>query len=220
MASLKELVYELMGARGETDNHILYNRIKRLLIENRATAIRRDIARNGVSDEYVQYCPIELIKVNAADIPNGNDTAKVLRSKNRIPSPVRIQNNTPFLYVGTKDLSIPFVYVSSYATAIRMRNTDYFKHITLYAYTNKYIYVYSNDNNIKEISVGSPFINPHLIDDSNSTYTKEYVDDEDEFLLPEDMLLEIKSIILKTDLAIKIEDDGAVKIDKDNEVGQ
>ena len=59
-----------------------------------------------------------------------------------------------------------------------------------------------------------------MIDDSNSTYTKEYVDDEDEFLLPEDMLLEIKSIILKTDLAIKIEDDGAVKIDKDNEVGQ
>ena len=215
MASIKEIATEIVEALGQVDNVPLYNRVKRLIIEGRAELIRRDVTKSGIDDDYIQYVPINMIKVPSIDLPevSPNLCGSVLRSKNRIPTTVRIANNTPFMYVGTSDRGYPYVYATNATGISRMRNSRYFTNVTMYCFVNGYIYVYSNDNNIASITIGHPFVNPHLIDDSNSTFNKEYVEDTDEFLIPEDMLRELKAIIFKTDFAIAITDDREVSID-------
>jgi len=215
MASIKEIATEIIEALGQVDNTPLYNRVKRLIIEGRAELIRRDVRKTGIDDDYIQYVSVNMIKVPSIDLPNvsTNVCGSVLRTKNRIPSTVRVANNTPFMYVGTSDRAYPYVYVSNATGVTRMRNSKYFVNVIMYCFVNGYIYIYATDNNIANITIGHPFINPHLIDDSNSTFNKEYVEDTDEFLIPEDMLRELKAIIFKTDFAIAVTDDREVSID-------
>lgn len=135
---------------------------------------------------------------------------KILRSKQRVPRPTRLDNNLPFLSVRTtgvrNPIEIPFV---------KEAGSKYYRHLPgmcksiSYDYINQYIYLDVTKNtdfiNLGSIIVESPFEYPTIIDDEETVYSgiqEEHFDGnktytaDDEFMISEDMIYDIKKLVL------------------------
>lgn len=176
----------------------------------RATLIRRDVARNGMSDEFLQRFYFNLVKVDKADACNFNLDCLILRSEFEIPAPIRLNNDILFKFVGSVDgkawtyteyEEVPYVAYNKF-TAKEIR----------YTWVNKYFYIFGNTK-LKKGAVQAPWADPSLINtscDSASCYS-----DDSEFPISADMLQQIVDGILTREFRIMNPKDNEVQIDTD-----
>ena len=209
MASIAQLVSEFAHSLGQPNNQALRNNIKSLIIHTRAEVIRRSYENHNYIDKgLTQRYRVSLISVNDGDIelPDGVSVDKIKRTAQKVQRPVRLTNNLPFDRVSTvgykTNREIPFIK----ETVARFRGSlPGMCGAISYDYINDYIYIYPASNNkalnLGAIVIESAFEHPNqIILENGDADELDVALDDNEWVLSEDMVGQIKEIIYKRDL--------------------
>lgn len=211
MASIAQLVSEMAHAVRQPNNKALRENLKLLIIQTRNEIIRRSYENHGYVDKILtQRFKVSLTTVNDGDIQlpeeyDDYDITKIKRTLQRVPRPVRLTNNLPFDRVSSAGFKTnrEFPYIKE--TSARFRSAvPGLCGMPCYDYINEYIYIFPVDEKpfeLDKIVIESSFEHPNEIALINGTLTEEDMWlDENEYLLSEDMIGQIKEIIYKRDL--------------------
>ena len=211
MASIAQLVSEMAHAVRQPNNKALRENLKLLIIQTRNEVIRRSYENHGYVDKILtQRFKVSLTTVNDGDIQlpeeyDDYDITKIKRTLQRVPRPVRLTNNLPFYRVSSAGFKTnrEFPYIKE--TSARFRSAvPGLCGMPCYDYINEYIYIFPVDNKpfeLDKIVIESAFEHPNEISLINGTETPDSIWlDENEYLLSEDMIGQIKEIIYKRDL--------------------
>ena len=211
MASIAMLVSELAHSLKQPNNKSLRENIKLLIIHTRNEVIRRSFENHGFVDKgLVQRFKVSLTDVYDGEIelPEGMediDVTLIKRSCQKVPTPVRLTNNLPFDRVSSvgyrSSREFPFIK----ETSARFRSSvPGLCGMPCYDYINGYIYIFPADNKafeLEKIIIESAFEHPTEIQIANKEVDNmDVLMEENEFLLSEDMIGQIKDIIYKRDL--------------------
>ena len=211
MASIAQLVSEMAHAVRQPNNKALRENLKLLIIQTRNEIIRRSYENHGYVDKILtQRFKVSLTTVNDGDIqlPEGYedvDMEQVKRTLQKVPRPVRFTNNLPFDRVSSAGFKTnrEFPYIKE--TSARFRSAvPGLCGMPCYDYINEYIYIFPVDCKsfeLDKIIIESAFEHPNEISLINGTETPESIWlDENEYLLSEDMIGQLKEIIYKREL--------------------
>ena len=211
MASIAMLVSEFAHSLKQPNNKSLRENIKLLIIHTRNEVIRRSFENHGFVDKgLVQRFKVSLTDVYDGEIelPEGMediDVTLIKRSCQKVPTPVRLTNNLPFDRVSSvgyrSSREVPFIK----ETSARFRSSvPGLCGMPCYDYINGYIYIFPADNKafeLEKIIIESAFEHPTEIQIANNEVDNmDVLMEENEFLLSEDMIGQIKDIIYKRDL--------------------
>ena len=211
MASIAALVSEMAHSVGRPNNKALRENLKLLILQTRNEVIRRSYENHMYVDKILtqRFC-VSLIDVNDGDIKLPEDIddsviTKIKRTKQLVPRPVRLTNNLPFDRVSSVGFKTnrEFPYIKE--TSARFRSAvPGLCGMPCYDYINEYIYLFPVDGksiDIDKLIIESAFEHPNEIALINGTETPESTWlDENEYLLSEDMIGQLKEIIYKRDL--------------------
>lgn len=215
MASLSMLVSEFAHSLGQPNNKALKENIKLLIIHTRNEIIRRSYENHS----YVDKVLTQRFKVSLTDVNDGEvvlpeefadlDITKLKRTTQKVPKPVRLVNNLPFDRVSTVGVANSKVFPYIKETTARFRHfVPGLQGITCYDYINGYIYLFPSNNRqvlISTICIEGAFENPNEILQTNNDVDEfDLLNDDNEWLLSEDMIGQIKDIIYKRDLLSQI----------------
>jgi len=213
MATLNGIAENIAYALGEQFNDTLRQSIKDSIVDYRAMLIRQDLDNNPLSyTDYLQSFCIELETVNKSECDGLQVKESILKSKQKIPKPLRIKNNgrINFKFVGSVDRSISLTF----ATGYELQYLEYLAfqdNVIYYTIINGYLYVL---NNLKlcKLLIEEVVADPRNIDDCD--FPTVFPDDID-FPIPEDMLVKIKELI-KRQYSTPVTDGEEVEIAKDD----
>ena len=211
MASIAQLVSEMAHAVRQPNNKALRENLKLLIIQTRNEIIRRSYENHGYVDKILtQRFKVSLTTVNDGDIQlpdeyDDYDITKIKKTLQKVPRPVRLTNNLPFDRVSSAGFKTnrEFPYIKE--TSARFRSAvPGLCGMPCYDYINEYIYIFPVDNKpfeLDKIIIESAFEHPNEVALTNGTLTEEDMWlDENEYLLSEDMIGQLKEIIYKRDL--------------------
>lgn len=205
------LVSEFAHSLKQPNNKVLRENIKLLIVHTRNELIRRSFENHG----YVDRGLVQRFKVNLTDIYDGEielpegmediDVALIKRSCQKVPKPVRLTNNLPFDRVSSVGYRTSREFPFIKETSARFRNSvPGLCGMPCYDYINGYIYIFPADNKafeLEKIIIESAFERPTEIQIANNEIdSMDALMEENEFLLSEDMIGQIKDIIYKRDL--------------------
>ena len=211
MASISQLVSEFAHTLGEPNNKPLREHIKLIVAQTRNEVIRRSYENHGYVDRVlVQRYKVSLTDVNDGEIelPEGYedyDITKIKRTLQQVPRPVRLTNNLPFDRVSSVGFKTNREFPFIKETSARFRSAvPGLCAMPCYDYINGFIYLFPADNksiDINKIVIESAFEHPTIIEiDNGLVDTMDLLDESNEWLLSEDMIGQIKEIILKRGL--------------------
>lgn len=208
MSSIAQLVSEIAHSVKQPNSVPVRRAIKLSIIHARNNLIRKSFSNHNYSDKVLQ----QRFRVSLIDVPDGDVygsegiiTNTVKRTANKVPRPVRLTNNLPFHSVRTVGVINPheIAFVKE-ASAKFYNSLPGMCPVITYDYINEYIYVNIQKgsvlNNLGAIVIESIFEYPHIIETETVEGKLDInaIDDNDEFLLPEDMIDAIKQIVLET----------------------
>ena len=209
MSSINQLVSEIAHIAQAPNNVPLRRSIRQEIIHYRNELIRKSYNNHSISDKVLQQKFVAtLIDIPDVDIEEAKDLKLPLikRTSQKVPRPTRLPINLPFHSVRT--LGSVNVYEIPFTKEASVRFNKYLPgmcNTIAYDYINEYIYLFPPAND-KPISIGaivieSSFEQPNQIADINGELTFENkIYDDNEWLLSEDMVGQIKDIIFKRDL--------------------
>lgn len=211
MASIAQLVSEFAHTLGEPNNKPLREHIKLVIAQTRNEVIRRSFENHGYVDRVLtQRYKVSLTEINDGEIelPEGydeSDITKIKRTLQQVPRPVRLTNNLPFDRVSSVGFKTNREFPFIKETSARFRSAVPGLCATpCYDYINGFIYLFPADNKpimLNKIIIESAFEHPTMIEIDNGLVSDEQIFDEsNEWLLSEDMIGQIKEIILKRGL--------------------
>lgn len=226
MASIAALVSEMAHSIGKPNNKALRENIKLLILQTRNEVIRRSYENHSYVDKgLTQRFSVSLVDVLDGDInlPEDVDTTditRIKRTKHVVPRPVRLVNNLPFDRVSTagfkNNREIPFIKETS---ARFSASVPGLLGMARYDYINGYIYIFpicAKPINFNKIVIESAFEHPNPIDIKNGVATEwDVMMDENEYLLSEDMIGQIKEIIYKRDLLQTVRETNEHSVNRD-----
>lgn len=208
MSSIAQLVSEIAHSVKQPNSVPVRRAIKLSIIHARNNLIRKSFSNHNYSDKVLQ----QRFRISLIDVPDGDIygsegiiTNTVKRTANKVPRPVRLTNNLPFHSVRTVGVTNPheIAFVKE-ASAKFYNSLPGMCPVITYDYINEYIYVNIQKgsvlNNLDAIVIESIFEYPHIIETETVEGKLDInaIDDNDEFLLPEDMIDAIKQIVLET----------------------
>ena len=192
MATINQLVSQLANSLKQPNSVPVRKALRLEIIQTRNMLIRQSFEHHNYVDKGLQQ-KFQL-EIEVFD-------GKII-TLNKVPKPVRLTNNNPFhsiTYIKDNNIfNIPY---------IKEDNNKFYKNlpgminIPSYDYINGYIYLSNiNINDISTIFVESVFEIPQIfeLDEEVSENNIKLINDDDEFLLPEDMISNLKKIILET----------------------
>ena len=208
MSSIAQLISEIAHSVKQPNSVPVRRAIKLSIIHARNNLIRKSFSNHNYSDKVLQ----QRFRVSLIDVPDGDVygsegiiTNTIKRTANKVPRPVRLTNNLPFHSVRTVGVTNPheIAFVKE-ASAKFYNSLPGMCPVITYDYINEYIYVNIQKgsvlNNLGAIVIESIFEYPHIIETETVEGKLDInaIDDNDEFLLPEDMIDAIKQIVLET----------------------
>ena len=211
MASIAQLVSEFAHTLGEPNNFGLKQHIKLIVAQTRNEVIRRSFENHGYVDRVLVQCyKVSLTDVNDGEIelPEGyddSDITKIKRTLQKVPRPVRLTNNLPFDRVSSVGFKTNREFPFIKETSARFRSAvPGLCAMPCYDYINGFIYLFPSDNRaltLNKIVIESAFEHPTSIEiDNGQVDALDLLDESNEWLLSEDMIGQIKEIILKRGL--------------------
>ena len=232
MASINQLISEIAHAVGDPNNVALRRNIRYAIIHTRNELIRKSHENHHFVDKGLQ----QRFRISLIDIPDGDlrgtdylRLPAIKRTANKVPKPVRFISGLPFQSVRTAGYDNAEIGFAKEASAKFYHHLAGFCNAPVYDYINGYLYFFCHDvdwfKNIENIIIESVFEQPHLIPEeisdekTSNEETSDYKDnetlyDDDEFLLPEDMIGAIKDIIFKRNLLNVPRESNDVSMDK------
>lgn len=211
MASLNQLISEIAHSVRMPNNTALRENLKLLIIQTRNEVIRRSYENHAYVDKILtQRFKVSLSSVYDGDIqlPEGYEDLnidKIKRTTQKVPRPVRLTNNLPFDRVSTTGFRTNREFPFIKETSARFRSAvPGLCAMPCYDYINEYIYLFPAEGkslDINAIIIESAFEHPNEVSLVNGTETlSDVLFDDNEYLLSEDMIGQIKEIIYKRDL--------------------
>ena len=211
MASIGQLVSEFAHTLGEPNNKPLRQHIKLVIAQTRNEVIRRSFENHGYVDRVLtQRYKVSLTEINDGEIelPEGydeSDITKIKRTLQQVPRPVRLTNNLPFDRVSSVGFKTNREFPFIKETSARFRSAVPGLCATpCYDYINGFIYLFPSDNRaltINKIVIESAFEHPTTVEmDNGLADAMNLLDESNEWLLSEDMIGQIKEIIMKRGL--------------------
>lgn len=220
MASINQLVSEFAHSLGQPNNHALRENIKSLVVHTRNEIIRHSHERHGFLDRNLTQrfiVSLETVKdgdfkydENDLDLVNAvASLTDIKRTEQKVPRPTRLVNNLPFLRVSSigfkTNRDFPFIK----ETSARFRaQTPGLCGLPCYDYINGYIYIFPTNNrpfNLEKLCIEAAFEHPTEIELANGEVSDDMLQVFDnEWLLSEDMIGQIKDIVYKRDLLSNI----------------
>ena len=209
MTTLNSLASRIANIVGKPNDHSIKERVKDSFKSVFATRIRQSVTRNGIDDLLVITCKILLEKVE--DVIADYSTFKV---KDKIPFPVRFENDAPFTYVGIlnngKDDGVPCVAANVLEIKMSTRRRLHgFKRYYSYDITGMFIHIcnsYSDFDKdvtgITHVLLSSVFEDPEVV----INYYSEEDNNDVALPFPADMIESIVLEILKTEFQINTPD--------------
>ena len=207
MSSLAQLTSEILHGVGQPNNHTLRERV-----HTRNELIRRSYENHSYVDKiHTQRFRVSLITVNDGDIelPEGYEEVsinKIKRTLDKVPRPIRLTNNLPFDRVSSVGYKTnrEFPYIKE-TTARFKESVPGLCGAISYDYINEYLYLFPASKDrivpVDAIVIESAFEHPNQILGINGDLTFEnHLYDDNEWLLSEDMIGQIKEIIYKREL--------------------
>ena len=204
MSSLNQLISELAHTVGQPNNVPLRRHLRQAIIHHRNELVRQSFNRHNYIDKQLwQRYKITLIDVPESDVVGVELGDKIKRSERKILKPVRFTDNLPLKSVrtlGARPIEIAHV---KQAGGQFYKNLPGMCAMPVYDLINYYLYInYTNARidlaQINQVVIEAPFEYPHLVPEETTEGQIEVpVDDNDEFLLPEDMIPQLKELILK-----------------------
>lgn len=184
---------EVARSLGSPFDKFIIETVKEKFIDYRATYIRRDVEKNGMSREFLQPIRVEMQALSQTD--NYYDCEiKTIKSKKRIPKPLRLKGDT-FYYVGSPDGKKS--YTETHLDIISYTTGNKFNQVR-YAFLDEYLYVFFVDfNQAQRVLINTPFVYPSEAYNFNKTDLDEPYTDDDTFPIAEDMLTSIRVEIKK-----------------------
>lgn len=208
MSSINQLISEIAHSVQQADSVPVRRAIRLGIIHARNELIRKSYNNHNYTDKGLQQrVRLSLIDVNDGDqyVMKDLDMTKIKRTLNKVPKPIRLTNNLPFHSVRTagviNPIEIPFI---KEASAKYYNYLPGMCNITSYDYINDYIYININNEafpkNINSIIVESVFEVPYLVktEIQEGEVNIDDINDDDEFLLPEDLIGDVKKLVLET----------------------
>lgn len=225
MASLNQLISEVAHSLSQPNNFALRENVKGIIIHTRNELIRRSFENHHYVDKALQY----RYSVTLKDVVDGDieipeeiniTINKIKRTTQKVPRPVRFTNNLPFNRISTVgfkyNIELPFIK----ETSARFRcNVPGLCGMPCWDYINDYIYIFpigdSKVNDINKIVIEAAFEHPIEVARLNNDSAEYlFMDDDNEWFLPEDMIGSIKDIIYKRDLLSNVRESN--EISKEN----
>jgi hypothetical protein len=211
MATLKQIADDIAASIGKAGDREVIDRLKSHIIQERSFYYRRSIDKNGVDAVFKHKYIIDLITVSSlyTNIEFSGFEGSILRSKYKIPTPLRYKAPNPFIFVGGINLKNPFVYSEGWELnfASHLPLIDNSK-VVRYCYVNGYIYLDKSDlsdfiddtteNNLAVIAV---YENPFLSYNREDNESGIHYDDDMEFPIPYDLLNALKESIVSSNFA-------------------
>lgn len=204
MASINQLVSECANMVGQPNNIPLRRHIRENIVHIRSELLRQSFGKHGYIDKQCwQRYIVNLIDVPEGDIEGLNLGNGALRSKSKIPRSVRFNNNLPFESVRTIGDNPVAIMHTKQATNRFYKFQPVICRMPTYDTINGYLYVNTNKDErfslIRKILVESVFEHPELINDDVNDSAESPVEDIDDndYLLPEDMIPTIKDLLIK-----------------------
>lgn len=204
MSSLNQLISELSNLVGQPNNIPLRRHLRQAIIHHRNELVRQSFNRHNYIDKQLwQRYKISLIDVPESDVVGVEFGERIKRSERKILKPVRFTDNLPLKSVrtlGARPIEIAHV---------KQAGGQFYKSLPgmcampVYDLINYYLYInYTNSRidltHLTQVVIEAPFEYPHLVPEETTEGQIEVpVDDNDEFLLPEDMIPQLKELILK-----------------------
>lgn len=211
MASLSQLISEIAHSVRQPNNKALRDNLKLLILQTRNEVIRRSYENHGYVDKILtQRFKVTLTTVNDGEIvlPEGYEDVeieKIKRTLQKVPRPIRLTNNLPFDRVSSAGYKSnrEFPYIKE--TSARFRSAvPGLCGMPCYDYINEYIYIFPANGkpfDLNAIMIESAFEHPNEVSLMNGSASPDDIWlDENEYLLTEDMIGQIKEIIYKRDL--------------------
>ena len=158
---------------------------------------------------FVPMHSLELYSIvyeTAPSLPQDSDALKIIkRTLQKVPKPVRLTNNLPFLRVGSVGFNTNKDFPFIKETSARFRQqTPGLCGLPCYDYINGYIYLFPSNNkpiNLEKLCIEAAFEHPTEIELNNSEVSDDMLQlFDNEWLCSEDMIGQIKDIIYKRDL--------------------
>lgn len=204
MSTLNQLISEIAHSVQQADSVPVRRAIRQGIIHARNELIRHSYSNHNYTDKVLkQRYNLDLIDVPDGDIKIPEELEeynKIIRTKSKVPRPVRLTNNLPFHSVKTVG-GINSVIIAHISESVG----QFYKHlpgmncIPFYDYNNEYIYIYGIEKGIKRIVVESVFEYPHELKLEFSDKKEDVIfNDDDEFFLPEDLVNGVKKLVLET----------------------
>lgn len=205
MASINQLISEIAHSLQQADSVPVRRAIRLAVIHSRNQLIRQSFEQHRYADKSTQQSfRITLVTVPDGDLPDTEsfDLPIVLRSEQRVPRPTRLSQDLPFLSVRTNGLTnvteIPYIKAASQKYYNLLPG---FCPALMYDYINQYLYINVSDSpefrTLGSVIVEAPFENPFEITEEHIEKSINYSDD-DEFMISEDMINNIKKLVLET----------------------
>lgn len=223
MSSIGQLVSEIAHSVNQADSVPVRRAIKLGIIHARNELIRKSFTNHHFTDKGLQQrVRLELIEVPDGDLVGTDKFSidKIKRTRNKVPRPTRLPRNLPFHSVRTVGIGNPYeVAWVKEASAKYYKALPGFCPMFTYDYINEYIYINADKSEliskIGSIIVESVFEYPHIIpvETVEGKLDVDKVSDEDEFLLPEDMIGSVKELVLKTFLPEIVKDTNEIHSD-------
>ena len=201
MASINQLVSEIAHSLQQADSVPVRRAIRLAVIHSRNQLIRQSFEQHRYIDKSLQQAfRISLVDIPDGDIPNTEkfNLPKMKRSAQRVPRPTRLSQDLPFLSVRTvgmrNPIEIPYVKVAAQKF---YKVLPGFCPALEYDYVNQYLYINLQDSpdliQLKAVIVEAPF----EISEEHIEGITNYSDD-DEFMISEDMIGNIKKLVIET----------------------
>ncbi len=176
----------------------------------RSLFVSQDTVKNIVDSRLIQSIVLDLEEVDMSLTCDINVNCKVLRTVNKIPTPIRLKATSPFTYVGDLDgngMSMTKVEDWDLTDFSKYRST-----VPIYDYFNDYIYI--KKGKIREfLLIKGIFENPEDLKKCCSTSENVANFESDTYPLPLDLAARIKDTILRTELRSYNGEDKEVKLD-------
>ncbi len=113
MPTLNQIAYNIAGAVDKNTDPVFINRIKFQIEMFRATFLRADARQDfNIPDAFIQTRTVELEWTNAVEACGVSLPCKILKSKDKLCSPITLKGQTGFVYVGAIGRGESYQYVA------------------------------------------------------------------------------------------------------------
>lgn len=205
MSSINQLISEIAHSVQQADSIPVRRAIRLGILHARNEAIRRSYSNNNITDKVLQ----QRFKLTLINVPDGDifieddiNLPYIKRTINKVPRPTRLSNGCPFHSVRTLGVSSPVEIAF-----VKEASANYYKYLPgmnclpTYDYINEYIYIDINKSpqlaQLGSIIIESVFEMPQIIPIETNEGIQN-ISDDDEFLLPEDMINTVKKLFFET----------------------